>query len=195
MDWSHHQQDLASVFHPGLDKHCALMCSISACPSSPESREIVTSVLLPWSYNHPYLLPPRALKLMKKTVNTMPCFIYLKSRNTYVNKLLMWSEYIGKTKWQIWNKCRRLSLFPCSWFWGVKMSTQATPPPELRGANPNSPSSLSLFLLLLCYIQISVTIWITGSDLSHGTEMWDFFRTFLLCFATVNDLGDNQLYS
>lgn len=74
------------------------MCSISACPSSPESREIVTSVLLPWSYTHPYLLPPRALKLMKKTVNTMPCFIYLKSHNTYVNKLLMWSEYIGKTK-------------------------------------------------------------------------------------------------
>lgn len=90
MDWSHHQQDLASVFHPGLDQDCALMCSISACPSSPESREIVTSVLLPWSYNHPYLLPPSALKPTKKTVNTMwvdSSFIYLKSCNTYVNKL------------------------------------------------------------------------------------------------------------
>lgn len=145
---------------------------------------------------HPSLpsLPPSPWSQCRETVNSMTCFICLKPYSSYVNKLLVWSEYIGKTNWQIWNKFRRLSLFPYSWFEGIKMSTQATPPPELLGVNSNSPPSLPLWLILLHLLhQISVKIWIFGSDLSHGTEIWDFFRKFLPRFATVDDLGDNQL--
>lgn len=76
MNWSHHQQDLTSVFYPRLDQDCALMCSISACLPSPNPREIVLPVLLPWSYTHPYLLPPSALMPMEGDCQ-LPALFYL----------------------------------------------------------------------------------------------------------------------
>lgn len=84
------------------------------CPPCPDT------LLLHPSLPSPSLCPDGTAR-RRRAVRPMPCFIYLKSCNIYINKLLMcqrivrW-EYIGKTSWQICNEHRRLGLFPQSWF-------------------------------------------------------------------------------
>lgn len=141
---------------------------------------------------HPLPSPslyPEGIALLRRAVNSKPCFIFLKSRNIYINKLLTVPVH-GEMRICKQNNVTNLKR--------TQKTELVSSVLILRGLLLQSLKEQIPSISLPAFTSLSSKFsWQSNTDFliwpfSQYLDLRNFCRNFLLCFATVNDLGGDR---
>lgn len=179
---------VSSGTRPGLSCNVQRWC-LSLCSSPKGNLTPCPAALL----LHPLVpspsLYPEGIAPLRRAVNSKPCFIFLKSCNIYINKLLVVPVH------GVMRICKQIKVTNLK---RARKSQLLSPVLILRGLLLQSLKEQIPSLSLPAFASLpSKFSWPSNTDFlfwpfSQYLGLRNFCRNFLLCFATVNDLGGDK---